>query len=161
MQKEPAEAVNETGGTNPIMNSTDTKNVTVHVRAIQQRPGGDTDQMETTSSGILRTRGNRKYLFYSEKSEDGAETRTVVKFDQRSAQLTRNGQISSVFLFDEKQHCRSSYTAPLTSFLVDIDTERYLLEEDEQHLHLTIHYRLSVEGSSPTGCQTEIEIRLL
>ena len=75
--------------------------------------------------------------------------------------FTRNGQISSVFVFDEKQHCRSSYTAPLTSFLVDIDTERYLLEEDEHHLHLTIHYRLSVEGSSPTGCQTEIEIQLL
>ena len=138
------------GGTNPIMKSTDTQNVTVHVRAIQQMPGGDTDQMETTSSGILRTHGNRRYLFYSEKAEDGSETRTVMKFDQRSAQLTRNGQISS-----------SSYTAPLTSFLVDIDTERYLLEEDEQHLHLTIHYQLSVEGSSPTGCQTEIEVRLL
>ncbi|HAC61115.1 MAG TPA: hypothetical protein DCF66_02975 [Lachnospiraceae bacterium] len=155
------EAVNKMGGTNPIMKSTDTQNVTVHVRAIQQMPGGDTDQMETTSSGILRTHGNRRYLFYSEKAEDGSETRTVMKFDQRSAQLTRNGQISSVFVFDEKQHCRSSYTAPLTSFLVDIDTERYLLEEDEQHLHLTIHYQLSVEGSSPTGCQTEIEVRLL
>ena len=93
------------GGTNPIMKSTDTQNVTVHVRAIQQMPGGDTDQMETTSSGILRTHGNRRYLFYSEKAEDGSETRTVMKFDQRSAQLTRNGQISSVFVFDEKQHC--------------------------------------------------------
>ena len=153
--------MNETGGTNPIMKATDIQNVTVHVRAIRQMPGGEMDQMETTASGILRTRGNRRYLFYSEKSEDGAETRTVVKFDQRSAQLTRNGQISSVFVFDEAQHCRSNYTAPLTSFLVDIDTERYLLEEDEQHLRLTIHYRLSVEGSSPAGCQTEIKIRLL
>ena len=41
--------MNETGGTNPIMKATDTQNVTVHVRAIRQMPGGEMDQMETTA----------------------------------------------------------------------------------------------------------------
>ncbi len=135
------------------------KTVRVSIKGTQVSPEGDVSRTDSQSFGVLREKDGRNYLLFSEKDEDGAVTRSVVKYDSRSAQIIRSGAVSSGFTFDERKHCRSSCIAPYGSFLVDIDTERYVLEEKAFLTKILIGYRLAVEGEHTAQCVVEITIR--
>lgn len=133
--------------------------VIVTVRASRTAPDGDISRTDVTVPGILREKGGRKFLFYSEQTEDGSVTRSSVRYSRERMQITRSGAISSTLLFEERQHFRSSYIVPYGSFLIDIDTDRYDLLEQEDRTLLTIGYRLAAEGQPAAVCLIRMEIR--
>lgn len=135
------------------------KAVRISIKGTQVSPEGEVNRTDSESSGILREKGGRRFLLFTEKSEDGSTARSVIRYGSGSAQLIRNGTITSSFTFDEKEHCRSSYITPYGSFLVDIDTERYVLEEMSSMTHIMIGYRLAVEGEHAAQCIVEITVR--
>lgn len=135
------------------------KEVTVTIHGTQVTPDGEVSKSHSTAAGVLSERGGKKFLLFSEKDEDGAITNSVIKYTTDRIQIVRSGQISSTFTFSEKEHCRSSYIAPYGSFFVDIDTERYVLEEKPASTRIMIGYRLTIEEEHTAQCLIELEIR--
>ena len=134
------------------------QNVKVSIRSVQFPPVGEAVRSEIHADGILRAKDGRRFLLWSETDEDGSLTRSLAKFSEDSVQLIRNGQISSNFTFDLRQRCRCSYSAPFTSFIVDIDTERYEMAETDSRISLSIGYRLYIEGEFTARCAIDLEI---
>lgn len=135
------------------------KEVKVRIRGMQVSHEGEVSRTKTAADGILYEKNGRMFLLYSERSEDGSVTKSVVKYNKDSMNITRNGQITSSFTFSENEHCRSSYIVPYGTFSVDIDTESYVLQEQRNRTLLSASYRLSVEGGQPASCRIEMEIK--
>ena len=134
------------------------KNVKVKISGTQISPEGEVTRTKTLADGTLFEKNGNMFLLYSEKDEDGVLTKTVVKYNKDKAKITRSGQITSTLTFEEKQHFRSSYITPWGSFPVDIDTDRYVLQEQADGTFLSVRYDLAVEGEHCARCIIEMEI---
>lgn len=136
-------------------------NVEVKIHSVQIDSGGEQTEAKVTACGKIREKGGRHFVRYGETDEDGAVTHTLIKVGCDQAQIIRSGQISSSFTYSVGKPCRAQYVTPYGSFLVDIDTDRYEVDEAEESLRLKLAYLLSIEEGPAARCRADIEVHLV
>lgn len=133
-------------------------NAKIRIVSTQTGPDGQTSVTRSGAEGVIREKNGILFLLYSEKDEDEAVTKSVVRLSPDSAVITRSGLVSTRFTFSEQQPCRTTYTSPYGSFPVDIDTRRYVLERSNVHTCMKISYSLSFGGGEAGSVRLEMEI---
>lgn len=134
--------------------------VKVRIRSRQVLSDGTVSHTSASGSGTLQSRDARRYLLYDEISQDDppSVTKTVIRFSEAQAEVTRRGETQSRIVFRLGGHCRTQLLTPYGSMMMDIDTVRYEVRETDRSIVLLMEYDMAAEGAGTARILLQTEI---
>ena len=106
-------------------------------------------------------RNGKRFIRYEEKiAEDSLQTDTVCmfKFDNKSAELTKKGIVSSKLFYEPGQTHMINYATEYGDFLIGIKTDALRLSESEHELMLEIDYVVEFESDEKNVFHIKIHV---
>lgn len=106
-------------------------------------------------------RNGKHFIRYEEKiAEDSLKTDTVcmIKCDNKSAEVTKKGIVSSKLFYEPGQTHRISYATEYGDFLIGIKTDALRLTESEHELLLEIDYAVEFESDEKNVFHIKIHV---
>ena len=127
-----------------------TKEVRLTITGIQSGYGQE-DVSEVTTMGQYHEKGGRRYLFYSEYTEEGQIIKNRLTIDPEYVELRKTGQgesaSPSVLTFRLGQMVPCRYLTPMGYMELTSDTREIALKTREDSLILNLQYSLILHGS--------------
>lgn len=116
------------------------------VRGEQYFDGGDPDQTELVTEGVMEVTPDGFLLTYQETELTGMEGTTTC-FEIKGARviLSRSGNVNSQMVFEEGRQHTSLYETPVGELTIDIQTSRLRQNLTERGGLLEIRYSIAVE----------------
>lgn len=106
-------------------------------------------------------RNGKHFIRYEEKiAEDSLKTDTIcmLKFDGKSAELTKKGIVSSKLFYEPGQTHMINYATEYGDFLIGIKTDALRLTESEHELILEIDYVVEFESDEKNVFHIKIHV---
>ncbi len=108
---------------------------------------GETDEIKTEASGVLRKSAASLTLTYSERCEEGT-TLCRVRIAGDTVTVERRGAILSELRFRTGETHRSLYRIPPYSFDMELTTHALSVKEEAGCLTVSVTYTATVGGAS-------------
>ena len=134
------------------------KDVMVTVSGFQINEYDENDNIELMTNGKYSKKKDRGYLRFEEVSVETGVTKTVMIFDEHSLEVTRRGGVQLHMTFLEGQKTMTSYATPFGNLLVGIDTDKYLLRENESSIDIRVKYALEINHEFIADCELTTKI---
>lgn len=137
-----------------------TQKVMLMLNGLQAGQGGeDAGQIKTVANGDYYKRNDKHYVIYEEITEGFEQpTRNRLKFSGSMVELSRSGPINVCMVFRENEKNPVSYNTPFGQILMEIDTKKIQVMEQENHIIVEVEYSLEVSGEFLSDCHMKIDI---
>lgn len=103
----------------------------------------------TECEGFRAEREGKSFVFFDEKTEDGENVSTTIKFDKSSIEMIKKGAYNTRMIFEKGVITKSDYVTPFGTLLMEIDTKMMSLSNKCGKLVIHICYDMSVNGTDP------------
>lgn len=140
------------------------KKVKITVTGINdtQSPDMPADTIKTSADGTYALMGDKHVISYEEVDEEtGQALKTIVKFDENSAEVNRKGSIESKLVFIKGEKYETVYATPYGSFQMGTATHRFEKEENEKKINLHIDYDMEINNAFVSTNSIIIEIEFI
>ena len=136
------------------------KEVLLSIKGLQYTSEANDDQkIETLTRGQFYNRNQKNYISY-EESFDGEEiVKSMVKFDDKSCEITRKGKYRTNMIFEEGKKNITEYHTPYGDFVIAIDTESIKVSEREDEIDMEIVYNMEMNYESYAKCRIELNVK--
>lgn len=120
----------------------------------------ENDRVETAQPAQYFKKNNSHYVLYEEKMEGlDVPCKSRIKFRGKMLELTRHGSVEMQMIFEENKRHVVPYHTPYGQLLLGIRTDKVLVEEQEDQIHVTVEYTLDQEGEPLSESCMKIHIR--
>ena len=121
---------------------------------------GDTSNIELTTTGNYSRVNGRWVLLYDEMSEDKtAVIKTMIKVDNKSVTITRNGEGSSKLIMTEGERNMCHYRTQFGDILLGVYCNEVNNELSDSGGKISMSYTLDVNASVLSENKVTIKIR--
>lgn len=121
---------------------------------------GDTSNIELTTTGNYSRVNSRWVLLYDEMSEDKtAVIKTMIKVDDKSVTITRNGEGSSKLIMTEGERNMCHYRTQFGDILLGVYCNEVNNELNDSGGKISMSYTLDVNASVLSENKVTIKIR--
>ncbi len=129
------------------------------IKGLQFLNEGEGEPIETITPAEYYFRNGGHYLLYDELDEEsGKSTKNILKFKDRTLELTKKGLINVHMVFEEQKKNVTNYGTPFGNILVGIDTSRVHLEQKENKISFYVEYTLDVNYEQIADCKIQVDI---
>ena len=120
----------------------------------------ENDSVETVQSAQYFKKNDSHYVLYEEKMEGlDIPCKSRIKFRDKTLELTRHGSVEMQMIFEENKRHVVPYHTPYGQLFLGIETDKVLVEESEDEIHVTVEYKLDHEGELLSESCMKIYIR--
>ena len=130
--------------------------VKINIHTIQYNEYGEKNEIIVEATGTLYEKKDNKYVIYKE-IEEGQETTTSIKIEDKKVTIKRFGEINSTMTFEEGKNQSSNYMTPQGMFIVQTNTNKLVLNQ-ENNIDIVIDY--NIEISEMFRGRNEIKIKI-
>ncbi|MGG1440591.1 DUF1934 domain-containing protein [Brevibacillus laterosporus] len=115
--------------------------------SIIQKAEGQTDKTEVKMSGKASLRNSSWFLKYKEQVEGVGEVSNIVRINEDSTQLLRQGSLQMKQIFEKGKGTDSLYSSPYGNMQMHTHTRTYKVTyQSEKPIHVFIAYQLWLSG---------------
>lgn len=119
------------------------KDIIIRNKAIIESEDGR-EQILTESHGSYFEKGGSAYVLYDEETENGDVNKCRLKLSDTELEMRKNGQVSTVMVFDRLKNTSSFFRTPYGSFNLEIKTKRLDIYKSPVELKVKLEYEMSV-----------------
>lgn len=125
-------------------------------------PEGMPEFTQTKAEGTYAIINDKNIVSYEETDDEtGQLLKTLIKFDENSAEVTRKGSIESKLVFVKDEKYETCYATPYGSFQMATITSRLEKEIIEEKINLHINYDMEINDSFVSKNSIVIEIETI
>lgn len=125
------------------------REVQLTISGLQWGEDMEQDNIETVVSAEYFKRNDTHYLLYEEAMEGFDQTsKNRMKFKDNLLELTRQGLMNTHMIFEENKTHMTDYVTPYGNFLMGINTNKIVVEEREDSIHVIVEYKIEI-GDEP------------
>ncbi len=136
-----------------------TKEVLLSLKGLQLEGGDGGQELETITPADYYMKNGSHYVIYDEVTEGFEDvTKNMIKFRENCLEVTKKGLINVHMVFEKNKKNMTSYMTPYGNILIGIDTEAFLLEEEENRIKLQVSYALEANYQFLADCKIEMHI---
>lgn len=84
--------------------------------------------------------------------------KTRIRIRRNGMDILRQGVLNAHMVFEEGRRTKSAYGTPFGTIHLEIQTDRYILEEEEGRISVRVCYRLDADGQSLSDCTVSMQI---
>lgn len=132
-----------------------TKDVIIEVCGYQKNDAGEEDSSTTKERGSFFEKDGYKYILIENPE---TKTKARYKFNHRSLEIVRNGDVSSKLHFESTKDHTTRYVTPYGELLLTFKTQVLSIEEDPDEIRLELNYHLYNQDSFMSENRTIIII---
>lgn len=137
-----------------------TKDVIIRIRGLQALSEGQNDDIEMITTGDYYQKSGRHYVIYEEAVEgEESSIRNTVQISPGKLDIRKSGLASARMSFEQGQKCTTRYMLPMGEMLVGIQTREVDVEEQEDHLKVSVDYSLDINYDHVSDCVITMDIR--
>ena len=119
------------------------------------------EQIELIANGKHYIKDELHYVMYNEESEDGHNTRNIMKFNGEYLEVSKLGITKTNMYYKPGYRHNDRYHTPFGEYDRCIDTEKYILVVSEKRYKILVEYNLQLGGAHVSRCKVEIVIEEL
>ena len=121
---------------------------------------GEKSNIELTTTGSYSRLNGRWVLLYDEMSEDKTTViKTIVKVDDKSVMITRNGDVSSKLIMTEGERNMCQYRTQFGDILLGVYCNEVINKLNDNGGTISMSYTLDVNASVLSENNVMIKIR--
>ena len=129
----------------------------IYLRSKQQM-GKQVETSEERYEGTFIDRGDKRYLSYKRKIEDG-QVDCMISFVGNRLTMTQKGHIHSKLEFSPGSRTNNTYSTPMGNMNLTVFTNRLVIEQKDKTIKLHMDYDLEV-GGEPINTVIDITAEL-
>lgn len=135
------------------------KNVKIFIKGMHA--GEDTNSdVGSMMEGTYYYKEDKHYIFYEEKSSDGAEqSNNILKIKKNEVELIRKGYSATHLYFEEGKLNNTYYDTIIGKLFVGVDTKSVHIEETDSSIRVKIEYSLLMDDEKVSDCVVDIEVK--
>lgn len=135
-----------------------TRDVLIKISGLQAMDG-ENDNVEVITTGDYFLKNGRHYVVYDEVM-DGFEgnVRNLLKISPDKLDVRKNGIASAHMVFEQDRKNLTRYATPMGEMIVEVSTNRILLEEQADSLKVSVDYSLDINYSHVSDCNITVDI---
>lgn len=135
-----------------------TRDVLIKISGLQTMDG-ENDNVEVITTGDYFLKNGRHYVVYDEVM-DGFEgnVRNLLKISPDKLDVRKNGIASAHMVFEQDRKNLTRYATPMGEMIVEVSTNRILLEEQVDSLKVSVDYSLDINYSHVSDCNITVDI---
>lgn len=135
-----------------------TRDVLIKISGLQMMDG-ENDNVEVITTGDYFLKNGRHYVVYDEVM-DGFEgnVRNLLKISPDKLDVRKNGIASAHMVFEQDRKNLTRYATPMGEMIVEVSTNRILLEEQVDSLKVSVDYSLDINYSHVSDCNITVDI---
>ncbi len=135
-----------------------TKDVLIRISGMQTMDD-DHDDIEIITTGDYFFKNGKHYVIYEEIMEGLEETvRNRVKIAPGMLDIQKQGAVGTHMVFEQDKKCQARYATPMGEMIVEIATNQVSLEEQEDHLKVSVNYSLGINFQHVSDCHLIMDI---
>lgn len=136
-----------------------TRDVLVRISGLQQMEGDSSDNIEVITTGDYFLKNGKHYVIYEEMMEGfEGSVRNTVKISPTVLDIQRKGIIGSHMVFEQDKKKMTRYETPMGEMIIEISTNQIRLDEEEDHLRVTVDYSLDINYGHVSDCSIVMDI---
>ena len=136
------------------------KEVLLSIKGLQIGEDSKEEQtIETLTRGLFYNKNQKNYISYEESFDGEESVKSMVKFDNRSLEITRKGKYRSNMVFEEGKKSITEYHTPYGEFVLAIDTESIKINEKEDEIDMEIVYDMEMNYEKYAKCKIEMNVK--
>jgi len=129
--------------------------VKITVSGTQKDAEGNKNNETQNETGRYFNKGNASYVLA--QSIDGTST-SKYRFNHRSLEVTKDGNLSSKLCFEAGKEYTSLYKTPYGEILLTTCTKQYSLTQNNNTIRIFVSYQILSEGETVSDNEIEILI---
>lgn len=138
-----------------------TKDCLVSIKGLQYTvdSNADDERVETINRANFYRRNNKSFITYEEAMESSTiATKNVLKFDDKSLEVTKKGEFSVRLVFEEGVKNLTNYNTPYGNLVVGIYTDKIEVRETKDKINLHVEYDMEINYEHLAKCDIEINV---
>ena len=135
-----------------------TRDVLIRISGLQTLNGESSD-VEVITSGDYFYKNGKHYLVYEEVMEGfEGNVRNTVKITPDMLDIRKRGIIGTHMVLELDKKSQTRYATPLGDMVVELNTTRIRLEEEEDSLKVAVDYSLGINYQHVSDCSITMDI---
>lgn len=135
------------------------KDVLLTIKGLQFDAAAEETNLQTITAAEYYEKNNSHYVIYDETMEgSGENTKNIIKFKDKSLELTKKGFVNVHMLFEENKKSLTNYATPFGDILIGIDARKITMTDKDDTIHVNVDYALEVNYEFLADCKISMEI---
>ena len=136
-----------------------TKDITIKIKGKQTYPGGECVETVTETAGEYYMRNGSHYVMYEEQEAGFTQSsKCMLKVYTQGVELTKKGLLQSKMVFEEGKQHMTEYRTPFGVFMLEVQTGRVSVLEEENSLTVRLEYSLGNNEEPMADCDITITV---
>lgn len=137
-----------------------TKQVLLSISGLQFLDEENPEPVEIWTTADYYFRNGTHFLLYDEPVEGSSEVvKSTLKIKKRCVELMKKGPVQVHMVFEQGKTTTSQYDTPFGQIPVGITAGEVMVEEDEQNIHVELHYSLDLGGEYLAESQVTLRVK--
>lgn len=119
----------------------------------------DNEAIQVVSEGICNKIGDKTYIRYHEKKEDGEGAQCMLKLSDGMLEIVKKGSYASTLIFKENETTKTIYSTPYGRMTVAVKTTELRVLETDNIIDITVRYDLFINEGFVSDCDVRIKIK--
>lgn len=135
-----------------------TRDVLIRISGLQAMDG-ENDNVEVITTGDYFLKNGRHYVIYDEVMEGfEGNIRNLLKISPDKLDVRKNGAANAHMVFEQDRKNLTHYVTPMGEMIVEVSTNRILLDEQEDSLKVSVDYSLDINYSHISDCNITVDV---
>ncbi|MEW4411001.1 DUF1934 domain-containing protein [Clostridium sp. AN503] len=135
-----------------------TRDVLIRISGLQAMDG-ENDNVEVITTGDYFLKNGRHYVIYDEVMEGfEGNIRNMLKISPDKLDVRKNGAANAHMVFEQDRKNLTRYVTPMGEMIVEVSTNRILLDEQEDSLKVSVDYSLDINYSHVSDCNITVDV---
>ena len=135
-----------------------TRDVLIRISGLQAMDG-ENDNVEVITTGDYFLKNGRHYVIYDEVMEGfEGNIRNMLKISPDKLDVRKNGAANAHLVFEQDRKNLTRYVTPMGEMIVEVSTNRILLDEQEDSLKVSVDYSLDINYSHVSDCNITVDV---
>ena len=135
-----------------------TRDVLIRISGLQAMDG-ENDNVEVITTGDYFLKNGRHYVIYDEVMEGfEGNIRNLLKISPDKLDVRKNGAANAHMVFEQDRKNLTRYVTPMGEMIVEVSTNRILLDEQEDSLKVSVDYSLDINYSHVSDCNITVDV---
>lgn len=137
-----------------------TREVLIRISGLQMMASEDeADDVEMITKGDYFQKNGKHYIIYDEVM-DGFEgnIRNTVKISPEVLDIRKQGVANAHMVFERDKKNMTRYATPMGDMMVEVSTNRILVDEKEDSLKVSVEYSLGINYEHVSQCNITMDV---
>lgn len=137
-----------------------TRDVLIRISGLQVLDSEtDADDVEMITTGDYFHKNGKHYIIYDEVMDGFAgNIRNTVKISPDSMDIIKQGVANAHMVFEQDKKKTTRYATPMGDMMVEVSTNRILVDEQEDSLKVSVEYSLGINYEHISQCNITMDV---